>query len=510
MIMQRRSRGALTAVAAVMLAALVPGIALAQAPILGAGKPGAIEGRYIVVLKSDASAASADRARRTATARGGRVSHDYGQALKGFTVTLPAQALEDVRNDPAVAYVEPDAVVSIASTQTGAPWNLDRIDQRGLPVDGSYTYVRTGAGVTAYIIDTGIRTTHTQFGGRATSGFDAVDGGTADDCNGHGTHVAGTVGGSTYGVAKEVGLVAVRVLDCSGGGSTSAVIAGIDFVTGAHVPGQPAVANMSLGGGPSTAMDQAVQRSIADGVSYAIAAGNDNRPACSYSPARVASALTVGSTTSTDARSSFSNYGSCLDLFAPGSSVLSPWYTSNTATNTISGTSMAAPHVAGAAALVLQGAPSAAPADVASAVNGAATTDRVTNPGSGSSNRLLYSFIGVAPPPPPPPPLPTGCGLAESFSGTLSGTGDSDVQPGGTSYVTASSGIHRGCLTGPSNADFDLYLDKRRGTSWVPVASGVGTTSTENVSYNGTPGEYRWRVHAYRGAGSYLFGLTKP
>ena len=203
----------------------------------------------------------------------------------------------------------------------------------------------------AYIIDTGIRTTHSQFGGRAISGYDAIDGALpAADCNGHGTHVAGTVGGSTYGVAKAVSLVAVRVLNCSGSGSTSGVIAGIDWVTGNHQAGQPAVANMSLGGGASSSLDTAVRNSIADGVTYALAAGNDNTNACNSSPARTAEALTVGSTTSSDARSSFSNYGTCVDIFAPGSSITSAWHTSDTATNTISGTSMAAPHVAGAAA----------------------------------------------------------------------------------------------------------------------------------------------------------------
>jgi subtilisin family serine protease len=295
-------------------------------------------------------------------------------------------------DDPRVAWVEEDGEVSIDTTQTGATWGIDRIDQRDRPLNGTFVYTRTGAGVKAYIIDTGIRQTHTQFGGRAIHGFTAInDGRGSTDCNGHGTHVAGTVGGSTYGVAKGVTLVAVRVLSCSGSGSTSGVIAGVDWVRGNHAAGQPAVANMSLGGGVSASLDAAVNNCINDGVTFAIAAGNSNANACNSSPARVAAAITVGSTTSSDARSSFSNFGSCVDLFAPGSSITSAWSTSNTATNTISGTSMATPHVAGVAALYLQGSPSASPSTVRNALVNNATTNRLTNIGSGSPNRLLFT-----------------------------------------------------------------------------------------------------------------------
>ena len=288
-----------------------------------------------------------------------------------------------------MSLVERDQVFTISTTQSPATWGLDRIDQRARPLSNSYTYTRTGAGVRAYIIDTGIRFSHGEFGGRATSGFDAVDGGAADDCNGHGTHVSGTVGGATYGVAKGVSLVGVRVLDCAGSGTTSGVIAGVDWVTANHV--KPAVANMSLGGGASAALDQAVANSIAAGVTYAIAAGNSNARACNYSPARVATAITVGATTSTDARASYSNWGSCLDLFAPGSSITSSWYTSNTATNTISGTSMATPHVAGVAALYLQGNPGATPATVRNALVANATSGVVGNARTGSPNLLLFT-----------------------------------------------------------------------------------------------------------------------
>lgn len=361
-----------------------------------------IPGQYIVVLRDDlvASASVAAIAAEMATTYGGELLQTYDAALNGFAVKFAeersANAVSSLTQDERVELVEQDSTVSIAdetivdTVQSGATWGLDRIDQRARPLSGTFTYNKTGAGVRVYIIDTGIRTSHTQFGGRASYGYDAVDGSLpADDCNGHGTHVAGTVGGSTYGVAKGVSLIAVRVLNCSGSGSNSQVIAGIDWVTKNRI--KPAVANMSLGGSASSALDAAVQKSINAGVTYAIAAGNSNANACNYSPARVGAAITVGATTSADARASYSNWGTCLDLFAPGSSITSAWYTSNTATSTISGTSMATPHVAGVAALYLQGNTSATPAAVASALINNTTPNVVTSRGTGSPNRLLFT-----------------------------------------------------------------------------------------------------------------------
>lgn len=348
---------------------------------------------YIVVFTDDV-ADPRGKALGLAKQFGGSVAHTYGTALKGFSGSFSGTDMAALARDPSVAYVERDQEMTAFTTQSGATWGIDRIDQRALPLSGTYSYTATGSGVRAYIVDTGIRTSHNEFGGRASVGFDAIgDGQNGNDCNGHGTHVAGTVGGTTYGVAKGVSLVAVRVLNCSGSGTTSGVIAGIDWVTANAV--KPATANMSLGGGASTALDQAVANSISSGVSYAVAAGNGNRggkeqDACNYSPARVATAMTIGATDKTDRKTSWSNYGNCVDWFAPGYQITSAWYTSNTATNTISGTSMAAPHTAGVAALYLQGNTAATAQQVRDALY-AATTKGVVTSSKTTNNHLLFT-----------------------------------------------------------------------------------------------------------------------
>jgi subtilisin family serine protease len=384
-----------------------------------------IEGSYIVLVNDGVPVGSVMQRYP------GVINHVYQHAVNGFNIETTEAVARALAADPAVAKVEEDGVMRAITTQTNPPWGLDRIDQRALPLNQTYTYTNTGSGLKTYIIDTGIRTTHQQFGGRAIHGRDTVNNDNdASDCNGHGTHVAGTVGGSTYGVAKSTTLVAVRVLDCQGSGSTAGVIAGVDWVTGNHVAGVPAAANMSLGGGASSSLDTAVQNSINDGITYAIAAGNGDifgnpQNACNSSPARVAAAITVSATNSSDQKASWANYGTCVDIFAPGVSIPSAWYTSDTATNTISGTSMASPHVAGVAAQYLQTNSSASPSAVASAIVSNSTTGVVSNPGTGSPNRLLYNaFIGGGTPPPNQSPTANfthSCtGLSCTFTDTSS------------------------------------------------------------------------------------------
>lgn len=422
-----------------------------------------IANQYIVVLKDDVGDVESEALRLARDFDGDRSGgFTYDRAIKGFSVRMNEQKALRLADDPRVAFVEEDGVVSIDTTQTGATWGIDRIDQRDLPLNSTYTYNATGSGVKAYIIDTGIRATHTQFAGRVISGFTAInDGLGTNDGNGHGTHVSGTVGGTTYGVAKNVTLVAVRVLDSSGSGTNSGVIAGINFVASDHQAGQPAVANMSLGGGASSAVDSAVATAVSDGVTFAVAAGNDNLDACGSSPAREPSAITVGSTTTTDARSSFSNFGTCVDIFAPGSSITSSWNTSDTATNTISGTSMATPHVTGVAALFLETNPTASPATVTAAIINNSTTNHVSNPGTGSPNRLLFSLLTGAPPP-TPTPTPTPVPGAELLL-------NRGFESGAVNW-TATAGV----ITNSTG-------QTPRSGSWYAWLDGYGTTHTDSL-----------------------------
>jgi len=380
-----------------------------------------IPGDYIVTLRDDVTDV-AGVAQSISGLHKGSLKHVYKAALKGFAIqNISEAAAAQIASDPRVERVEADQVMTAIGTESPATWGIDRIDQSTPTLDNSYTYNNDGSGVTVYIIDTGIRFDHTDFGGRASTGIDEVtSGGTAADCNGHGTHVSGTVAGATYGVAKNANLVAVRVLNCAGSGTTSGVIAGIDWVTANKIT--PAAANMSLGGGFSTTLNQAVARAVASGVTFAVAAGNSTANACNSSPSSEPSAITVGATDINDGFAYFSNFGSCVDINAPGVDITSDWYSSSTATNTISGTSMAAPHVTGAAALYLAANPSASPADVASALTSNATKGAINSLPAGTVNLLLYTgFITTVTPGVPVARFTFSCtGLACNFDGSSS------------------------------------------------------------------------------------------
>jgi len=370
-----------------LLGALVS-VGLLATAVPAAAQPSDQLVQVIVRLQAGADPAAESQ---EATRQGGRLRFTYRNALRGYAITVPGRLVPILQRSPRVVSVEIDTPVRTTGDQSNPPsWGLDRIDQRNLPLTKTYSYPNADP-VRAYVVDSGVRTSHSDFGGRVDPGYTAVsDGRGTEDCNGHGTHVAGTVAGTTHGVAKSARVVPVRVLDCGGSGLTSSVIAGVDWVAANHPVGTPGVANLSLGGGTSAALDTAIDNLVGKGVSVVVSAGNDNKDACTQSPARVPAAITVGATTTADARASYSNFGRCLDLFAPGSGITSAWIDSNSATRSISGTSMASPHVAGAAALVLSREPTLTPTQVAASLTSSATTGKVTSPGTSSPNRLLF------------------------------------------------------------------------------------------------------------------------
>ena len=463
------------------------------APLLKASGAGrAIPGSYIVVFK-DGSSNVDDLAGQMANRHGFMTRARFRSTVHGFAAQLSADALGQLRADPRVAYVEENQEFKASLVQTPATWGLDRIDQTTLGLTNSYTYNATGAGVDAYIIDTGIRLTHAEFGGRAVTGFDAITaGGTAVDANGHGTHVAGTVGGATYGVAKGVNLIAVRVLDATGSGTTAGVIAGVDWVTANHTT-RPAVANMSLGGGLSATLDAAVRASILDGVTYCVAGGNSAVNVSTSSPADVAEAITVAASDITDGFASFSNFGAGVDLIAPGVNITSAWLTSDVATNTISGTSMATPHVTGAAALYLEANPLAAPAAVSAALVAASTPNRIARTPVGTPNRLLFTTQGDVPPPPPPAP---------PVAPTLISPANNATNVSRTAAVFS--------WTASANAsNYRLQLSTSSKFTTLAYDNPALTGTTVTLSGLASRGKYFWRVSASNAAGSSAFSAVR-
>jgi subtilisin family serine protease len=492
-----------------------------------------IANRYIVVLKDAPDGSKADLpttsliAQEMISGRQAKLRQVFSQAINAFSVEMSGEEAAALANsDSRINFIEQDSEVRLdqqggevspiqsvesPATQQTSPinWGLDRIDQRTLPLNKIYNYTSTGTGVNVYLIDSGILPTHQEFQGRASIGSDFVgDGQNGVDNNGHGTHVAGIIGGKTYGVAKGVNLIAVRAMDVYGHGDVETLLQAIEWVKTHH--SNPAVVNMSLGTIHSAALDLAVKNSIAAGMTFVLSAGNTNEDACNHSPADVAQAITVGATTRLDQRSDFSNWGKCVTLFAPGSDITSAWYSSNTSSKVLSGTSMAAPFVTGAVALYLKDHPTASPAAVKSAVTGLATLSRLSYVGDSSPNRLLYSPLGgtvtVVPP----------CQQCEQYMGSLTGpgtAGSSKIIPSNGSYFSTVAGTHKAWLRTPSGTEFELYLEYKDCSAsgkWIIVASATSKNTEQYVSFFALPGTYRWRIKSRVGSGNYQFWLQHP
>lgn len=393
-----------------------------------------------------------------------------------------------------VAYVEANVQMHILSQQTNPPWGLDRIDTRS-GLDNVYNYSGTGSGVNVYVIDTGILSTHSEFSGRVGSGFSAISGGTTD-CSGHGTHVSGTIAGTTYGVAKKATLYPIRVLDCQGSGSTDGVISGIEWV--AANARLPAVANMSLGGNKLQSINDAVSKAISRGIVFVAAAGNSSDDSCRYSPASVPEAITVAAADRNDTSANFSSFGSCVDLYAPGVSILSAGISNNSSSATMSGTSMASPHTAGVVALLLGKTPNAKPSAIAAQLINNATRGVLSSVPSGTANLLLYSpSTGGSDPIPPDPGAPSECSNASAcyvVSNSLTSTNYYDQQPKESIAVNYARALK---IYVKGDADFDIYLyySSDAGQNWTTVASGKNTGYTERLTYQATAvGRYTYII----------------
>lgn len=455
----------------------------------------AVAGEYIVVLKPSSETVD-QAANRFSQTHGAQSKLKYEKVLRGFSAHMTEQQAIAMAEEPSVEYIEEDAKVEAATTQPNATLGLDRIDQHPLPIDTNYNYTATGAGVDAYIIDSGIRMTHQDFGGRARLGMDFIgDGQNGNDCYGHGTHVAGTVGSSTYGVAKNVTLYSMRVLDCTGSGQVSSIIGAANWITQNRT--RPAVANISIiVSGISSSLDRAIDNSIAAGVTYAIAAGNFNQDACNYSPGHIPNAITVGSMTpngESDYRMGYSNWGPCVDIHAPGNGIISLSNGDDTSTRMMSGTSMASPHVAGVAALYLETHPNASASEVRNSIVNSATEGTMVPPPPSSPNLVLYSIVGSSPgdPPPPTTPPPTSCSGVR-YAGTLPSIG---LNYHVTNGIKGGNGTYLGQVTLVSGTGpLQLVLEKKQGKNWTQVATSVSGSSSAEITYPGGRSTYRWKV----------------
>jgi len=465
--------------------------------------PQAIADRYIVVLEDEGGTGQG----RSASSMADELTREFpgalhgvfSSALRGYAVEMSAETAERLSLDPRVKYVEEDGLVTSSTIQYTAPWGLDRVDQHPIPMDTTYNYSRTGNGVHVYVIDSGILISHPEFQGRAVDSLDLIhDNQPLEQCNGHGTSVAGLVGSATYGVAKSATLHSIRVLGCDGYGTVSDVLRGIDWVTSHAV--SPAVANMSLGGGYSRTLNDAVESSIASGITYVVAAGNETDDACRHSPASASAAITVGATTRLDERLYNTNFGPCVDVFAPGLGVETTGVQSVYPVVFVSGTSFSSPHVAGAAALYLEAHPNASPAEVQSAIVANATPDVLSNVGTGSPNLLLFSVFAEG---------GGGSCAGVSYSGTLAGAGSADFQSSSLGFA-GRNGRYSGNLRIPDGASFALALEKKQKTRWSTVAASSGGSTEQTVVYNGRSGTYRWTITSLSGSGTYSLCGENP